>query len=287
MTKRSGLGRGLDSLIPTGGSLSSATPGVAELPVNAITRNPHQPRTHFDAAELDELAASIREHGVLQPLIVTRSATPDLYTLIAGERRLLAARQAGLAAVPVIIREASRQELLELALVENVQRADLSPLEAAEAYRQLHEDFHLSQEAVAARVGKSRVAVANTLRLLKLPEAIKQALAENRISEGHARALLALSTPQKQLNALETVLRQDLTVRQTEELARRLAGEKPPAKAHAAKAPEIADLEERLRTHLSTKVNLNRRGQGGSLVIHYYSEEELNALVEKILGEGV
>jgi ParB family chromosome partitioning protein len=288
MTKRSGLGRGLDALIPAydeAGKDAEDNAGVTQLPVNAITRNPHQPRTHFDAAELDELAASIREHGILQPLIVTQGHAPELYTLVAGERRLLAARQAGLSSVPVIVREASQQQLVEWALVENVQRADLSPLEAADAYRQLHEDFHLSQEEIALRVGKSRVAVTNTLRLLRLPDIVKQALASGQISEGHARALLGLPTPQAQMAALETVLQKDLTVRQTEELVRRLCGEKPPARPKTPRPPEILDLEERLRKRLGTKVNLNQYGRGGSLVIHYYSDEELDALVGKILGQ--
>jgi ParB family chromosome partitioning protein len=231
MTKRSGLGRGLDSLIPNGEGFSgTAEPsgGVTQLAVNAISPNPRQPRVRFDPAELAELAASIREHGILQPLIVTQGQQPGQFTLIAGERRLLAARQAALETVPVIVREATQQELVELALIENVQRADLGPLEAAEAYRQLVEDFGLSHEGVAAHVGKSRVTVTNTLRLLKLPAVVQEAIAEERITEGHARALLALTTPQAQAAALQSILKHDLNVRQTEELVRRLSGERPP-----------------------------------------------------------
>jgi ParB family chromosome partitioning protein len=285
MTKRSGLGRGLDSLIPVlEESLSGLAAGVTQIPASAITRNPHQPRTRFDLAELDELAASIREHGILQPLLVTRGPTPELYTLIAGERRLLAARQAGLATVPVIVREASEEQMVELALIENVQRADLSPLETAEAYRQLNEDFSLSHDEIATQVGKSRVTVTNTLRLLKLPEAVKQALAEGRITEGHARALLMLNTPHAQIAALQTILKHEFNVRQTEELVRRLSGEKRPTRSRPVVPPEIASIEERLRQRLGTKVSLSPRGKGGTLIIHYYSDEELEALVEMIAG---
>ncbi|MFZ6029188.1 MAG: ParB/RepB/Spo0J family partition protein [Chloroflexota bacterium] len=285
MTKRPGLGRGLDSLIP--GTEASTIPasGVTQLPASAITRNPHQPRTRFDPTELDELSASIREHGILQPLLVTSGPTPELYTLIAGERRLLAARQAGLATVPVIIREASPQELVELALIENVQRADLGALETAEAYLHLAEDFGLSHEAIAERVGKSRVTVTNTLRLLKLPETARNALANRQISEGHARALLTLSTSQAQVAALHSIIQNELSVRQTEELVRRMSGEKRPSKPRSQPAPEVTDLEARLRASLGTKVNLKRSRKGGTVVIHYYSDEELDALVNKIAGE--
>jgi ParB family chromosome partitioning protein len=239
----------------------------------------------FDPAELAELAASIREHGILQPLIVMQGEQPEQYTLIAGERRLLAARQAALENVPVIIREASQQDLVELALIENVQRADLSPLEAAEAYRQLVEEFGLSHEAVAARVGKSRVAVTNTLRLLKLPAVVQQAIADGRISEGHARALLALSSHQAQTAALHSILQHDLNVRQTEELVRKLSGDRPPRLPRIGLPPELAAVEDRLRHRLGTKVSINPSRKGGTVVIHYYSDEDLDALVERIDAE--
>ncbi|HEX7976674.1 MAG TPA: ParB/RepB/Spo0J family partition protein [Anaerolineales bacterium] len=283
MARRTGLGRGLDALIPGDDRPHS---GVTEIPVDQIARNPRQPRLLFDTQELSELAASIRQHGVIQPLIVSEAEAPGQYVLIAGERRLMAARQAGLETVPAILREAGDQQRLELALIENVQRADLGPLEAAEAYRQLTDDFNLSHEEIAARVGKSRTAVTNTLRLLKLPTVVQEALSAGRISEGHARALLALPTPQAQNAALQTILSHELNVRQTEELVRKLTGQKPPALTRPAAAPEIAALEERLRACLGTKVNLNRSRKGGTLVIHFYSDEELNALVEQIMGEG-
>lgn len=284
MSKKTGLGRGLEALIPFGESALPAS-GISHIPVDKISPNPRQPRIHIDPDELSELAASIREHGVIQPLIATQGSDADHYILIAGERRLLAARQAGLESVPAILREASEQDLLELALVENVQRSDLNPLEAAEAYRQLSEDFHLPHEEIATRVGKSRVSVTNTLRLLKLPAAVQQALADNCISEGHARALLALPSPQAQVAALQTVIKHDLNVRQTEELVRRLSGQRPQSLPKPELPPEIAAIEDRLRSYLGTRVVLNPRRQGGTVVIHYYSEEELDNLIDRILGD--
>jgi ParB family transcriptional regulator, chromosome partitioning protein len=284
MTRKTGLGKGLDALIPAGESSLPAR-DISLLPAEKISPNPRQPRSRFDPEELAELSASIREHGVIQPLIVTRAEQPGQFTLIAGERRLLAARLAGLQEVPVILREASEQQLVELALVENVQRADLGPLEAAEAYRQLAEEFNLSHEEIAARVGKSRTAITNTLRLLKLPPDIQRALAEESITEGHARALLALPTPQAQRAALHTILQHGLNVRQSEELVRKLCGEQPEKPPKPAPPPEVKAIEERLRQRLGTRVTLNRRGDRGQLVIHYYSDEELNALIDLILGD--
>lgn len=282
MAQKTGLGRGLEALIPGGGGAPSEN-GVTQAPVEAISRNPRQPRGLLRSEELEELTASVREHGVLQPLIVTPGETDGSYVLIAGERRLQAARLAGLASVPVLVRQASDQQRLELAIIENVQRSDLSALEQAEAYRQLAEDFDLSHEEIAVRVGKSRVAVTNTLRLLKLPDSVKNALIEGRISEGHARALLALPAPEAQSAALRTVLAQELNVRQTEELVRRLSGEKRASKPAPATSPELTDLEERLRASLGTKVTLRSGRKGGTLTIHYYSDEELDALTGRLL----
>lgn len=281
MTPKSGLGRGLDALIP-GGEQASAQAGVAQLPVESIGPNPRQPRRDFHLEELEELTGSIREHGVIQPLIVTRGDSDGKYTLIAGERRLQAARLAGLTLVPVIIREATDQERLELALIENLQRSDLSALEEAEAYRQLHEDFSLSHEEISKKVGRSRVTVTNTLRILRLPDSVKNALIEERISEGHARALLPLLTPQAQTAALKVVIRQELSVRKTEELIRKLLGEKV-ASPKPVPSPDVAELEERLRASLGTKVQLHPRKKGGSLTIHYYSNEELDGLLARLL----
>ena len=284
MPQKSGLGRGLGALIP-GGENALAENGVMLVSVDLVFPNPRQPRSMMHPEELQDLTASIREHGVLQPLIVTPGDMQGRYILIAGERRLQAARLAGLASVPVLVRQATDQQRLELAIIENVQRSDLSALEQAEAYRQLAEDFDLSHEDIAARVGKSRVAVTNTLRLLKLPDAVKNALIEGRVSEGHARALLALPTPEAQAAALRTVIAQELNVRQTEELVRKLSGEKPSRKPKPAAVPEVAELEERLRTSLGTKVTLRSGRKGGTVTIHYYSDEELNALMGRLLNE--
>jgi ParB family chromosome partitioning protein len=282
MPQKSGLGRGLDALIP-GGDTIQMDGGIILVPVEMVFPNPRQPRNMLHPEDLEELTVSVREHGVLQPLIVTLGELTGQYILIAGERRLEAARLAGLATVPVLVRQATDQQRLELAIIENVQRSDLSALEEAEAYRQLAEDFELSHESIATRVGKSRVAVTNTLRLLRLPDSVKNALIEERISEGHARALLALPTPEAQTAALRTVLAKELNVRQTEELVRKLSGEKPVRKPKLAVSPDIAELEERLRSNLGTKVTLHSRRKGGTLTIYYYSNEELDTLAGRLL----
>jgi ParB family chromosome partitioning protein len=283
MGRRSGLGKGLGALIPV---TEEPKGNVTQIPVSAITPNPMQPRTALDSDALADLAASIREHGLIQPLIVTQQG-PERYQLIAGERRWQASRMIGLATVPVIIKEATPQQVLELALVENIQRADLNPLEEASAFRQLVEEFGLTQEQVAERVSKSRVAVTNTMRLLRLPAEVKQALADGSIREGHARALLALSSAEAQIAALKAVIRQDLSVRQTEEMVRRLLAEPPPRKAEQPVSPEAQSLEREFRDTLGTKVNLYRNRKGrGRLVIHFYSEEELQAIYDVIVGGG-
>ena len=239
----------------------------------------------MDQEELAELAASIREHGILQPLIVSPADEADKYQLIAGERRLIAASMAGLDSVPVIIRQASEEHRLEMALIENVQRADLTPLEAADAYRQLADDFNLSHEQIAQQLGKSRVAITNTLRLLNLPDEARKALAEGEISEGHARALLSLPNVQAQSAVLQAIIKHELNVRKTEELVRKYLGERPPSQEKPAAKPDLTYLEERLQERLGTRVSLHPRKKGGTLVIHYYSEEELDALVLRILGK--
>lgn len=281
MKERRGLGRGLEALIPVA---ERPAGGVVVVPVSAISPNPMQPRTSLDADELAELAASIREHGLIQPLIVTQLG-PERYQLIAGERRLQAARMAGLAAVPTIVKEATPQQALELALVENIQRADLNALEEANAFHQLVEEFGLTQEQVADRVGKSRVTVTNTLRLLKLPPEVQRALADGTIHEGHARALLGLPTAQAQTAALRVVVRRALSVRQTEEMVRRLNADAPARKVPRGVSPETLALEEEFRRSLGTKVDLRRNRTGaGTLVIHFYSEEELQSLYDAIVG---
>jgi ParB family chromosome partitioning protein len=282
--RKSGLGRGLEALIPAvEEDAAGAAQGVLEVSLASITPNPHQPRAPIRDQELVELAASIEEHGIIQPLVVTRA--PDGYHLIAGERRWRAARLAGLSTVPAVVREVAPSEMLELALVENLQRADLNPLEEAMAYRQLVEEFGYTQEQVARRVGKSRVAVSNTLRLLKAARPVQEALLADRISEGHARALLGLEQAQAQEAALKMVLKRGLNVRQTEELVRRLLNlrveERRPTREIS---PETRALESRFREALGTKVSLTRGEEGGRLVIYFYSDEELDALYEHIVG---
>jgi ParB family chromosome partitioning protein len=285
MTKRrSGLGRGLSALIPD--TPDEPESGLRTIGVNAITPNPHQPRVEMDEAQLQELADSIREHGLIQPLIVTAAEKDGEFTLIAGERRWRAARRAGLNELPVVVKEATPQAMLELAIIENVQRADLNPLEEALAYRQLMDDFGLTQQQVAERMGKSRSAVANTVRLLTLPESIQQAVLAGQISEGHARCLVTLPTPEAQNTVLSTILKNDLSVRQTEALVRKLLqGEKPKARPARKLAPELNDLVERFRQSLGTRVDIQpgAGGKGGKVVIHYYSDEDLQALYDAIV----
>lgn len=282
MSKRSGLGKGLDALIPTGQTTPSGDgSGITQVAVDLIQRNPRQPREKFDIEELENLAASIREHGVIQPLIVSPGKN-GIYVLIAGERRLQASRKAGLKTVPVVIRHASDQQLLELALIENVQRADLNPLEEAEAYQHLSKEFKMSHDAIAARVGKSRVAVTNTIRLLDVSAAVKQALVDGQISEGHARAMLRLLSASAQEELLKKVVMLDLSVRQTEMLARKYSGQKAVSKKKASRSADVSDVERRLRSSLGTKVSLKHGKKGGTVTIYYYSNEELDSLLEKL-----
>lgn len=282
MTKAFGLGRGLEALIPRGGATPTT---IQDLPLDQVGPNPHQPRARFDDAELAELADSIRAHGVLQPIVV-RARVDGSYELVAGERRLRASRLAERETIPAIVRETEDENQLELALVENVQRADLNAIEEALAYRELIDRFGLSHEAVARRVGKSRVAVSNALRLLDLAPETREAIVEGRISEGHGRALAALTIHGLQRAVLEVVLARHLSVRQTEELVRR----KREAPAAAADRPsrlpgDLADLEAQLRGVLATKVGIVRTRKGGRLVIDFYSDEELDRIYS-IISRG-
>ncbi len=269
-----GLGRGLDALIPSAGDES----GVLELPLDRIERSPNQPRADFNEALLGELAASIAVHGVIQPILV-RNLADGSYQLIAGERRLRAARLAGLDTIPAVVRDASDgTDSLELALIENLQRADLNPIETALAYRELIDRFGLTHEAVARQVGKSRVAVSNSLRLLDLAPETRQAITDGRISEGHGRALAAVTIPELQRAALGIVLERQLSVRQTEELVRRKRDENPATSERKPLGHDLQDLEAQLRGVLATKVGIVRTRRGGRLVIDFYSDEELDRL---------
>lgn len=321
--KRRGLGRGLGALIvntdssaATDASAAAAKAaaddgeGVRMVPLRSISPNPHQPRTHFDQTALHELAESIREHGIIQPLIVTVApnasspsependgGTGQRYWIVAGERRWRAARQLRLDQVPVIVREASTRQLMELALVENVQRADLNALEEAAAYGALMSEFHLTQAEVAKRVGKSRSAVANTVRLQQLPVHAQEALVDNLISAGHARALLSLSDSAAMETALTAILENDLSVRQTEALVKEMlnadsaSNTAKPAANDGAKIDDavqthLRQLENRFRSALSTRVTLNRNDDGsGRLVVHFYSDEDLENIYRHIAGE--
>jgi len=280
VAKTFGLGRGLDALIPR------ATPSseIPEIALDRIDRNPHQPRSHFDDAETAELAASIVLHGVLQPVVV-RATADGGYELIAGERRLRAARIAGLTHIPAVVRESAGGEQLELALVENLQRQDLNAIEEAAAYRELIDRFELSHDDVARKVGKSRVTISNALRLLDLMPETREAIADGRISEGHGRALAALTVPELQRAALLIVIERHLSVRQAEELVRRKR-DSGSARRSGAISGDLADLEAQLRGLLATRVGIVRTRRGVRLVIDFYSDEELDRL-HGIIARGV
>jgi ParB family transcriptional regulator, chromosome partitioning protein len=279
--RSSGLGRGLGALIPQrGGGHASAV----EIAISRISPNPYQPRKRFNPEDLATLRASIAAHGVLQPILVSETATG--YQLVAGERRLRAAQAAGLDRIPAVIRQMVDRDTLELALVENLQRADLDAIETADAYRQLINRFGFSQDDVATRVGKARSTVTNTLRLLDLAPEVQSAVADGRLTEGHGRALGGLAT-ELQSRVLDSVVGQELSVRQTEELVRRLREPKPapenePAPRHSD--PDLERVEEELRRALGTKVSLARSRTGGRIVIEYYNDEDLNRLYERLTG---
>ena len=280
MPPRSGLGKGLDALIPTGQKSTGVESGITQVPVESIQRNPRQPREKFDLDELENLAASIREHGVIQPLIVSPGKN-GIYVLIAGERRLQAARKAGLGTVPVVIRHATDQQLLELALIENVQRADLNAIEEAEAYQHLEKEFKLSHDAIASRVGKNRSTVTNAIRLLEASAAVKQALVNGQITGGHARAMLKLPA-KAQEELLNKIITLDLSVRTTEMLSKNYSGQKPVSKRRIGRSANVNDLERRLQSSLGTRVALKHGKKGGTVTIYYYSDEELDTLLEKL-----
>ncbi|MBI2776351.1 MAG: ParB/RepB/Spo0J family partition protein [Chloroflexi bacterium] len=275
-----GLGRGLAALIP---QRAPSIGGAIEIPLDTVSENPRQPRLRIDPGALATLAASIREHGVIQPILVTEVAGG--YQLVAGERRVRAARLAGLERIPAVVRQLADREQLELALVENLQREDLDPLESARAYRQLIDEFAFTQEQLSERVGRARSTVANTLRLLELHPAVQAAVAEGSVTEGHGRALGGLPHDLQE-KVLATVVDDDLSVRQTEELVRRVREPRDPTTSTVPKTtdPELERVEEDLRRALGTKVRLARSRRGGRIVIEYYSDEELGRLYERLIG---
>lgn len=249
-----------------------------EIEIAKISPNPHQPRFHFDETKLQELSNSIKEHGIIQPIVVSRNG--EKYEIIAGERRFQAAKLAGLLKVPVILRDVTEQQKLELAIIENIQRHDLNPVEEARSYQKLMEDFDLGQEEAAQKLGKSRSTVANKLRILNLPVEIQKALMEDKITEGHAKAILALENPEKQKALFDLILKSGLTVRQTESKTKEVS-----VRTHSRQVsvdPEQKALEDNLSQALNTKVKLQKSGAGGKIVIEFYSEEELRNIAENI-----
>jgi ParB family transcriptional regulator, chromosome partitioning protein len=296
--KRRGLGQGLGALIPgsaEGDSLDeeetreAQTSGWREVPVNNILPNPFQPRTIMEEERLEELAASIREHGIIQPLIVTQiedGAVGERFRLIAGERRWRAARRAGLSHVPVVVKEATERQMLELALIENIQRADLNAMEEAAAYQQMAEFSNLTQGEIAERVGKSRTAVTNTMRLLKLPEPLQDLVRQEQLTEGHARAILRLPSASAMMEAAEVVIKNELSVRQTEEWVKRAlspAGQR--TREPQALSLHDRELQRQFTSVLGTKVELRRRKNGGQLVIFFENDEDLQSIYDNLLSQ--
>ena len=282
MNQKKVLGRGLGALIPQKGEPAMpAAGGMAEIPLEQIAMNPYQPRKTFKESSIEELARSVRQHGIVQPLVVTRAG--DQYKLIAGERRYRAAQRAGLHSVPVVIKEMVQEgEALQIALIENIQREDLNPMEEAMAYRQLHEEFGLTQEEISRRVGKERSTIANFLRLLRLPESVKSLLAGGQLSMGHARALLAVETAKKQEQLAERVVKRNLNVRQTEMLAAERTAK--PVKKEKQKDVFTRDAEERLTRTLRTKVEIDRKRRGGVIHIRFASEDDLIRIYDDLTG---
>ena len=280
--KKLALGRGLSALIPDAGPTFQPEDGFFLCEIDLIRPNRFQPRHQFAEEELAELTSSIREQGVLQPLIV-RKSDPG-FELIAGERRLRAARRAGLSQVPVVVKSVSDDQLLELSLVENIQRENLNPIEEAEAYHLLIQQLHLTQDQAAARVGKSRSAVANFLRLRQLPEEVKGSIVKGGLSMGHARALLGAENETQQLAAWRAVVARGLSVRETEDLVRRLKAEKkkPRVSMHGPEAAQLASLSEELSRHMGTKVTIRKSGRQGRVEIEFYGNDDLDRLIARL-----
>lgn len=292
MSKQRGLGRGFDSLIPTEVTADmpasvqppQPTDAVRKLDPSKIRPNPHQPRTHFDDKALAELAASIAEHGLLQPIVVS-DVGGGAYELVAGERRLRASKLAGLKTIPAIVRDYGQQQKLELALIENVQRADLNPIEAAAAYRQLSDEFHLTLDQIGERVGKAKSTIANAMRLLQLPIGAREAVAAGTISEAHGRAILALTDPSDQERLLRHITQDGWTVRQAEAFARNVPTEAEGSKSatRSAQPPAAAALlAQQLGSYLHTKVSLQPTAKGGRLIITYKDDAELIRIAKEI-----
>jgi ParB family chromosome partitioning protein len=291
MSKRGGLGRGLSALIPSAVEEGSGS-GLLEIPIQGVSPNPKQPRTRFDEETIDSLAASIREVGVLQPIVVRRAQGG--YELIAGERRLRAAKKAGLATIPAVIRDSEDADTLREAIIENIHREDLGPIELAEAFRSLLEDLGLKQETLAERLGVSRSHIANTIRLLQLSPDVQQLLADGRIQAGHARALLGLPDQEAQASLALRAAAEGLSVREVEELVRLFVDGPPPPPEPAPKveAPTtertggMAEIEEILSEQLATRVLIEVSKKRGRVVIEFGSPDDLERIVSEIIGSG-
>ncbi len=280
--KRRALGRGLSALIPDA-PIQAPSDRPLEVDTDLLRPNPNQPRAHVDETRLEELARSIRANGIIQPIIARRVG--ERYEIIAGERRWRAAALAGVLKVPVVVRQVPDDKLLEVALIENVQREDLNPIEEASAYRRLSDEFRLTQEQIAQSVGRDRASVANYLRLLRLPEEVRAEIASGRVSMGHARALVALGDAQAQRRAAREIISRGLSVRETEALVRKLT--EPPAAPKAKKTDvHTRAAEERLRLSLGTRVRIVRKGKGGRIEVDFTSEDELQRLYERLTGDN-
>jgi len=277
------LGRGMGSLIP--GASPAERRGVVQLGIEEIIADKHQPRRHFADAQLDELAASIKAKGVLLPVLVRRGESGQGYVIIAGERRWRAAQRAGLRELPALVREVSESEAFELALIENIQREDLNPVEEAEAYQRLVSDHGLTQEQLAERVGKDRSTVANSLRLLRLPEKIKRAIVEGTLSMGHARALLGIAEEADLAKAAERVIAEGLSVRGAEQLVQRIKSKHGGKKERGETSVQVRHIVEKLQRKLGSKVELKDRGGKGELVVRYDSHADLERILAAVLGE--
>lgn len=277
--RRAVLGRGLDALIPTRGS-------VREVRLDDIIPHRSQPRVRFDDDKLNTLAESIKEHGILQPLVVSTPDSSGKHHLIVGERRWQAAKLAGLESAPVVERSVEDASALEMALVENIQRQDLDPLEEAGAFERLVRDFAMSQEDIAQRVGRSRSSVANSLRLLNLPLGVREALIEGRISEGHPRAILALREPMLMENVLRRVIAEDLTVRRTERLVAASQNDNTDSREVHGPSTQMHSIEDQLRRTLRTKVSVVKGKKSGRIVIEFYSDDDLEGLLKLLLHEA-
>ena len=281
MPKRKALGKGLSALIPDADEFDDRDEQFFQCPVEVIEPNPYQPRQMFSPHELEEMVRSVKEKGIITPLLVTK--TEAGYQLIAGERRWRAAQKAGLRRVPVVVREVTPSESLELALIENIHRKDLNPIEEAIAYAKLLEETRITQDALAKRLGKDRSSITNFLRLLKLPVQIQQDVIDGRLSMGHARLLAGLKNSEDQWTLRNTIIKRGLSVRQSEALAKRGKGSTDTREKGSVKDPYLQSLEDNLKRSLGTKVEIKKRGKKGSLVVHFYSDDELDRLLE-LLG---